>query len=418
MLENPLTVVGRLPPTVRLLIWGTLVNKLGTFIIPYLTLVLSREFGLGPAGTGALVTAYGTGSLVSILVGGYLTDALGRRRTLIASLFGSGALAVAMGLAPSVRVFVPLLLLFGFLADLYRPASSAVIGDLLASGERATGFAALRVAVNLGFAFGAGVGGLLVDWSWRALFLADGLTTVAFGAVVYAGIPETRPRHQGPAASDPADGRVWRDAVYLQVLFTSLAVALVVFSFATVFPLTVTAAGGYPAYVYGLLLGANGVLIGLFEVSAVAALSRFRRLRVAAVGMLLLGAGFGLTGLSAHWSWLLATVVIWTAGEIVAAPQHLSFAADWAPPAARGRYLGLYSATWSLGLILNPVLFLPLHARLGEAAFWPILPALLLPAAWVVWRLDATADRPALLRGASRTAIAEQPTLPALAPET
>jgi MFS family permease len=322
-----------------------------------------------------------------------------------------------MGLAPSVRVFVPLLLLFGFLADLYRPASSAVIGDLLPSGERATGFAALRVAVNLGFAFGAGVGGLLVDWSWRALFLADGLTTVLFGAVVYAGIPETRPGHAGGLAADGGDGRIWRDGVYLQLLLTSLAVATVVFSFATVFPLTVTLAAGYPAFVYGLLIGFNGVLIGLFEVSAVVWLRRFRRLRVASLGVLLIGAGFGATGLSRHWGWLLATVVVWTAGEILAAPQHLSFAADWAPPAARGRYLGFYSATWSVALMINPVLFLPLHARLGEAAFWPIMLGVLAPAAWLVWRLDAAADRPELLRGATADTDIAEATLPALAPE-
>jgi MFS family permease len=360
--------------------------------------------------------AYGIGSLVSILVGGFLTDALGRRRTLMLSLFGSGALAIAMGLAPSVRVFVPLLLIFGFLADLYRPASSAVIGDLLPSEQRATGFAALRVAVNLGFAFGAAVGGLLVDWTWRALFLADGLTTVLFGAVVYAGLPETRPAPPG-GADGGGEGPLWRDAVFTQILLTSLAVATVVFCFATVFPLTVTAAG-YPAFVYGLLIGFNGVLIGLFEVSAVARLRRFRRLRVATVGVLLIGVGFGATGLSQHWGWLLATVVIWTAGEILAAPQHLSFAADWAPPTARGQYLGFYGATWSVALIVNPVLFLPLHGRLGEATFWPIMLALLLPAAWLVWRLDASADRPERLRGATPTAAAEHATLPALAPET
>ncbi len=139
--------------------------------------------------------------------------------------------------------------------------------------------------------------------------------------------------------------------MYLQLLLTSLAVTTVIFSFAAPFPLTVTRAAGYPAFAYGLLIGFNGVLIGLFEVSAVAAVRRFRRLCVSALGL------------------------------------------------------------------LNPVLFLPLLARLGDAAFWPIMLGLLAPAAWLVWRLDATADRPERLRGATRAMAAEQPTLPALAPE-
>ena len=79
----------------RLLLFGTLVNKLGTFILPYLALVLLRDFHLSEGDAAKLLFAYGAGSLVSILVGGVLTDWLGRRRTLLVSLFGSGLLASA-----------------------------------------------------------------------------------------------------------------------------------------------------------------------------------------------------------------------------------------------------------------------------------------------------------------------------------
>ena len=192
MLESPLALLRRLPGPVRLLVAGTFVNKAGSFILPFLTIVLNRDFHLSEARTGALVMAYGVGSLVSILLGGMLTDALGRRQTLLLSLFGSGALAVAMSLAPSIRAFVVILMLFGFLADLYRPASSAIISDLLPSSERAMGFAALRVAVNLGFALGMGLGGVLVDWSWRVLFAVDGLTTAAFGVITTTLNPPNR----------------------------------------------------------------------------------------------------------------------------------------------------------------------------------------------------------------------------------
>jgi MFS family permease len=412
MMESPLAVLKRMPRPVRILVAGTFVNKAGSFILPYLTLVLNREFHMTGGQAGALVTAYGVGSLVSIITGGVLTDALGRRRTLLLSLFGSGTLAVAMAFAPSARVFVPLLLLFGFLADLYRPASSAIIGDLLPSAERAAGFAALRVAVNLGFAMGMSLGGLLVDWSWRFLFAADGLTTAAFGLIVYASIAETRPvaaQAGVPAASSP-----WRDWVYLQLVMASLGFSVVVFSFVTVLPLTITLSAGYPAWAYGVLAGANGLIIAAFEVSAVAALSAYRRLKVAALGMLLAGVGFGLTGFVMHWGWFLLTVVLWTAGEILTVPQQMAFIADWAPPEARGRYLGLYGATWSLGMAINPLVLLPLHARLPEPLFWPLLVLLVAPAAVALRRLDREADRPERLRG--RVEILER-ALPVLSPD-
>ena len=77
MLASPLTLLRRLPPAVRLLITGALVNRLGGFIVPYLAIVLRREFRLSPSEVGLLLTCYGAGSLVSVLIGGVVADRLG-----------------------------------------------------------------------------------------------------------------------------------------------------------------------------------------------------------------------------------------------------------------------------------------------------------------------------------------------------
>jgi MFS family permease len=402
VIASPLAVLRRLPPTVRLLVTGTLVNKIGTFIVPYLTLVLEREFHLSRGQVGALLFAYGVGSVVSILTGGVLADRIGRRRTLMLSLFGSGALAVAMAYAGSISAFAALLVAFGFLADLYRPASNSIIADLLPSTQRAIGFAALRMSVNLGFAAGMVLGGLLADWDWRLLFVGDGLTTLCFGVVVLAVIPETRPAESREASlREPLATNPWRDGTFLLTCLSSLIYSMVFFVDFTVLPLTITRSAGYPALVYGLLVGLNGLLVGLFEMSIVHALGGVRRLRVAALGIAIVGLAFGLTGLVMHWAWFLMVVVLSTLGEILSMPMQMSFISDWAPPRARGRYLSLYGATWSLALALGPALFLPLHALLGERLFWAFAGLCLLPAALISLRQDRVADHPERLRGRS-----------------
>jgi MFS family permease len=420
MLESPLRIVSRFPRPVRLLLVGTLVNKLGTFIIPYLTLVLLRDFHMREGEAARLLFAYGFGSVVSILAGGVITDRFGRRRTLLASLLGSGALAVAMAFASSARAFVPLLVAFGFIADLYRPAASAVIGDLLPSADRASGFAGLRMAVNLGWASGTALGGLLADWDWHLLFLGDGLTTLAFGVLVYFTIPETRPEPAAaeppsPAAPAPTDAAVasprpafgrgptnpLRDGVYMATTFVGLLFTMIFCSHLTVLPLTVTQSAGYPAVVFGLLAAVNGLLVAFFEISITDRLKPFRRLRLAALGCFLSALGFGMIGLAMHWAWFLLAVLVFTAGEILASPQQMAFIADWAPPEARGRYLSLYQATWSIAFAVNPAVTLPLHAALGERAFWGLMPLVALPGVFVLLRLDRTADRPERLRGLS-----------------
>lgn len=394
---HPLRVLETLPRTVQVLVAGTFINKLGTFIIPYLTLVLRREFDLDERRIGLLMLAYGAGSLISILTGGWLTDRLGRRVTLLLSLTGGGAVAVALGLVSSITVFAPLLVLLGFLGDLYRPASSAIIADLLPSDRRATGFAALRMAVNLGFAVGMMLGGFLAEWNWRLLFLGDGITTLGFGVVVWRFIPETRAAVAG--RGDAGGAAPWRDAVFLQMLLLSFGWGLVFFSHMTELPLTITLTAGYPAWLYGVLVGLNGLLIAVFEVNVVERLRPFRRLRVAAIGTLVVGIGFASVPLALHWSWFLAVVLAYTAGEILASPQKMAFVSDWAPPEARGRYLAWYQATWSLAIALNPILFLPLQARLGDSGFWPLLLLVMAPCAALLWRLDRSADRPDRLRG-------------------
>jgi MFS family permease len=397
---------------VRLLLVGTLVNKLGTFIVPYLTLVLLRDLQMQEAAAARLLFAYGFGSVVSILVGGVITDRFGRRRTLLVSLFGSGVLAVAMGVAPSAGAFVPLLVAFGFIGDLYRPAAAAVIGDLLPSADRATGFAGLRMAVNLGWAAGTALGGLLADWDWHLLFLGDGLTTLAYGVLVYLTIPETRPAGVAlpagslPSASaslGPTFGRggtnPLRDGVFLATTSTGLLFTLIFCSHLTVLPLTVTQSAAYPAVVFGLLAALNGLLVAFFEISITARLARFRRLRLAALGCFLSAAGFGIIGLAMHWAWFVLAALVYTSGEILASPQQIAFIADWAPPEARGRYLSLYQATWSVAFAVNPAIMLPLHSALGERAFWGLMPLVAAPGVFVLLHLDRTADRPERLRG-------------------
>ena len=419
MLVNPIPILARLPPVVRLLIAGTFVNKMGSFIVPFLTIVLRREFHLTEQQVGWLLLAYGTGSLISILVGGALTDRLGRRFTLLSSLGGSGVVAVVLGLADSVRTFVPLLVLFGFVADLYRPAASAIIGDVLPSSQRASGFAGLRLAVNLGFAVGISLGGFLADWNWRLLFFGDGLTTLGYAAVVYLFIGETRPADvtHHPDAPAPVRMSPWQDAVFLQLMAVSFGFAMVFFNHISTLPMAITVSAGYPARVFGGLVAANGVLIALFEIGTVERLKRYRRLRVAAVGTLLGGLGFALTGVFMHWSWFLFTVVLWTFGEILCLPFTMAFLTDWAPPAWRGRYLSWNGATWSLAIGLNPILFLPLHSWLGDRRFWPLMMLIAIPSAWTLLRLDRIADRPERLRGLVRDSVPVFPAMVGVGPE-
>src|SRR2546426_9359895 len=108
MLASPLTLFRRLPPAVRLLITGALVNRLGGFIVPYLAIVLRREFRLSTSEVGLLLTCYGAGSLVSVLIGGGVADRHDRPPPhLAAPLRGGGLGRLERGSAAIAAVHPP-----------------------------------------------------------------------------------------------------------------------------------------------------------------------------------------------------------------------------------------------------------------------------------------------------------------------
>ena len=406
--EDSLSVFLALPRLARLMVFGTFINNMGSFIGPFLALILVQKFHMEPARAGGVLSMFAFGTFASVLWGGLLTDELGRRRTLLLSLFGGGALAIALAFVASSGFFFPLLFFFGFVTDLYRPASSSLLGDLLRSEDRSTGFAALRVALNIGGALAMAAGGFLFVWNWRAMFVLDGLTTIAYGVVIYRNLPESKLQSTqerpgtlagravmsvlGPWLDDPGFRLDMLGGLLLGVGFSTFQSAL---------PLTVTRSAGYPEWVFGLLMSANGVLIFFFEIAVVRWLRRFRRLRVVAFGAGLIGLGLGMTGLVMHWAWFALCVLLWTAGEITTFSLMMSFHLDWAPTDRRGQYVALFQANWRISSALGAALLLPVYGALPVWEFWLIVPALTAASAVIFLHLDRHYDRPELLRGAA-----------------
>ncbi|HEY8132931.1 MAG TPA: MFS transporter, partial [Thermoanaerobaculia bacterium] len=118
-----------LPAPAWILFGGTFINRFGTFVMPFLVLYLTRS-GYTIAQAGLAVGAYGGGHIIASMLGGHLADRIGRRNTIALSMFASAAAMLALSQA---RTFVPILILTcltGTAAELYRPASSALLIDL------------------------------------------------------------------------------------------------------------------------------------------------------------------------------------------------------------------------------------------------------------------------------------------------
>src|SRR5258705_2780634 len=86
-----------LPRAIHVLCLGTLVNRAGTFLVPFLTLYLTSSLGLGAAFSTRAMGVFGLGGILASITGGQLADRLGRRRVMLASLLGASTILLFFG---------------------------------------------------------------------------------------------------------------------------------------------------------------------------------------------------------------------------------------------------------------------------------------------------------------------------------
>src|SRR3954470_21924737 len=87
--------MGGLPGAFWTIWWGLVVNRLGSFVLPFLAIYLVRDRGFLPAQAGLVLAVYGLGMTVAGPLGGLLADRVGRRVTMLTSLV-LGACAVGI----------------------------------------------------------------------------------------------------------------------------------------------------------------------------------------------------------------------------------------------------------------------------------------------------------------------------------
>lgn len=362
------TRVGGLPRQFWVLWAGSLLNRLGTMVEPFLGLYLTSMRGLSLGQAGLVMAVLGAGSLAGQLVGGVLADRIGRRATLTFAMLATGAGMLALGYAQGILAISAAALVLGLVLDMYRPAAQAMVADLIPVHDRPRAFGLLFWAVNLGWAFAMVLGGTLAQQGFLWLFWIDAVTCVAFGALVWRAVPETR------AARDREErpGRfadVLRDRVMVAYVLITLVYTFVLMQGMTTMPLAMREQGLGPQ-VYGLAIAANGVLIIVVQPLVNAWLARRDHSLVMVAGAAMVAVGYGLTALAGSlWSYM-ATILVWTLGEIAAASVIQAVVADLAPPHLRGRYGGLYGLAWSGGFLLAPLGGTQLLRLGGTSALW------------------------------------------------
>jgi MFS family permease len=364
---------------------GNALNYFGYgLVLPFEIIYLHQIRGFTTSTAGLILAAtMGTSAIVTPPTGALLD------RYSAKALVVSGSLASAVGYAGFAYVERPW---EGFACSIISGAGLGAAGTanrtlivkLIRPEQRAAAFALNRVAGNFGIGVGATVGGFIVAAaqqlsSFQFLYIADAVTYCAFALIVLAAVPS--PRSEIVTASDAnATGfrAVARDRLFLTVIAANLVLVIVGHTFfSNILPPFAKAHTPVGPAAIGIIILVNTAFIVIAQIPAVRVVARMRRAQSFAVTSALFAVAllavlpatlvhseFAATGL------LAGVAVVLAAAEIAHILVLGPLVADMAPAHLLGRYLSLYSLTFSGSLALGPAIGGLLLQTFPDAIWW------------------------------------------------
>jgi MFS family permease len=383
---------GGLPRPFWVVFAGMIANRIGTMVVPFLVFYLGSR-GITTQQTGAIVIALGFGGLGGPVLGGLLADRMGRRPAVIIGLVATPAGLGALLAAPGFATLAAAAALLGLTSSIYRPAASALVGDVVGTELRGKAFSLLHWGFNIGTAVASAGAGYLAGRGFTLLFVLDGLTCLVYAAIVVLGIPKDLPRPKVEKATSGAGyGVVFRDRLMLAYLaLTTLGITVYTMTEFAI-PLAIRS-NGLPPSVFGFVGVANAVVVVALQPVVYGRMAHLPRIKVLALSWALIGVGVASTGL-AHNTWeYMLTVVVWSIGEVVNGLVAGAICADLAPAEARGRYQGAMSWVWSAARLIAPAIAVGLFTAVGPGALWWGCAVVGLATAAATLRLTAGVER-------------------------
>lgn len=337
-----------------------LINRSGTMVLPFLTLYITGPLiqrGLSDA--GFVMALFGIGSVAGSYFGGRLCDRVGFYKVQFYSLILGAVFFILLG---QVRSF-PLLCAFTFLLSLFneafRPANSSAIAAFSTKENRTRSYSLNRLSINLGWAIGASLGGLVASVNYKYLFWIDGATNLAAAMLLlfFLGQNPAQNTLEQPTAEQAENPRsAYKDKVYLAFIMIMILFGICFFQLFTTVPNFMRDQLNLGEIFIGLVMALNGLIIVLFEMVIIYHLEqKNRNLQFIIFGLLICALAFqALIVPGPTKSMCLLSIVLVTIGEVMTMPFMNTYWTLRSNSRNRGQYAGLYAMAWGISQVVGP----------------------------------------------------------------
>jgi predicted MFS family arabinose efflux permease len=336
----------------------TFINRAGTMVLPFLSKYLKEDLDFSYNQVKWILISFGLGSIVGSWLGGKLSDKIGFYKIMIFSLMTSGIAFFGLQFVTSFEGLLVAMFFIMVVADMFRPAMFVSLGAYAKPENRTRALTLVRLAINLGFAAGPALGGLLImTVGYKGLFWVDGATCILAILIFWIKVKEkkkskyTDKEHPGEILTNS----VFKDRPFWIFLGATLITGILFFQLFTTIPLYHKEQFNLSELQTGLLLTLNGVLIFFLEMPIVSYIERHKinKLKVITLGCLAMAISMYLL-LVNQWAGILIIMMLFmTFGEMFVFPFSNSFAMSRAPKGHEGRYMAIFTMSYSTAHILS-----------------------------------------------------------------
>lgn len=354
----------------------TFINRAGTMVLPFLSKYLYEDLHFTEIQIGNILVCFGIGSMLGSWLGGKLSDKIGFYKIMIFSLFVSGLMFFGLQYITSYIGLCIAVFLIMVVADMFRPAMFVSLGAYAKPENRTRALTLVRLAINLGFAAGPALGGLIImNIGYKGLFWADGATCILAISIFWLLVKEKKKPAESKEAKALLEANresVFKDRPFWIFLFMCVITGVLFFQLFTTIPLYHKKQFDLNELQTGLLLTLNGVLIFFMEMPVVSYIERnkLNKVKVVTIGCLLMTVSLFLL-LVNFWAGILIIMMLFmTVAEMFAFPFSNSFAMSRAPKGHEGRYMAIFTMSFSAAHILSAKIGMSLVAAYGYQTNW------------------------------------------------
>lgn len=336
----------------------TFINRAGTMVLPFLSKYLKEDLDFSYNQVKWILISFGLGSIIGSWLGGKLSDKIGFYKIMIFSLMTSGLAFFGLQFVTSFKGLLIAMFFIMVIADMFRPAMFVSLGAYAKPENRTRALTLVRLAINLGFAAGPALGGLLImSVGYKGLFWVDGATCILAISIFWLLVKEkkkskfTDKEHPGEVLTHS----VFKDTPFWIFLTGTLITGILFFQLFTTIPLYHKEQFNLSEFQTGLLLTLNGVLIFFLEMPIVSYIEKHKinKVKVITFGALAMAISMYLLLIN-NWAGILIIMMLFmTFGEMFAFPFSNSFAMSRAPKGHEGRYMAIFTMSYSSAHILS-----------------------------------------------------------------